>query len=117
VAYNTCLDRIKRLKRELRTEEIEEYTEPQLGEMESTLDRIEIKERKTLIDECLKLLPGDEGFIMVLYYMEELSLEEISQIVSVNTNHLKIKLYRARKRMATLLKGKLHMEITSSYGK
>jgi len=116
VSYNTCLDRIKKLKRGLRTESINEFTELQMLQMESALDQIEQNERKTLITESLALLPGEESFIMVLYYLEELSLEEISQIVNLNTNHLKIKLYRARKKMATILKGKLQTQITTEHG-
>lgn len=116
VAYNTCLDRIKKLKSEQRTEVINELTELQVLEMDSALDQMELKERKTLIAESLDVLPEDESFIMVLYYMEELSLQEISQIVGLNTNHLKIKLFRARKKMLTILKEKLHTEIKTYNG-
>jgi RNA polymerase sigma factor (sigma-70 family) len=116
VVYNTCLDRIKKLKREPRTEVINEFTESQVLDMDSALDQIELKERKTLIAECLDVLPEDESVIMVLYYLEELSLQEISEIVNLNTNHLKIKLFRARKKMATILKEKLHLEIKTYHG-
>jgi len=44
-------------------------------------------------------------------------LKEISQIMKINENNLKIKLRRARKKLAGLFKLKIEPEIIDGYGK
>jgi RNA polymerase sigma-70 factor (ECF subfamily) len=115
VAYNTCLDRLKKNKREQYTIAIDDYTEQQVAALHNTFDAIEDKERKQMLQDCLHLLPGEDGFLLTLYYFEEQSVKEISKIIGVTTNHVKIKLFRSRKKLASVLKGQLEPEIITYY--
>jgi RNA polymerase sigma-70 factor (ECF subfamily) len=115
VAYNTCLDRLKKNKREQYTIAIDEYTEQQVAALHNTFDAIEDKERKQMLQDCLHLLPGEDGFLLTLYYFEEQSVKEISKIIGVTTNHVKIKLFRSRKKLAAVLKEQLEPEIITYY--
>lgn len=115
VAYNTCLDRLKKNKRQQHTVAINEYTEHQVKTIDNALDQIEAKEREQTIQDCLNLLPSEDSFLLTLYYFEELSLEEIAKIVSLKPNNVKVKLYRSRKKLATILKSKLDNDIIESY--
>ena len=115
VAYNTCLDRLKKNKRQQYTVEINEYTEHQVKTLDNALDQIEAKEKEQTIQDCLALLPSEDSFLLTLYYFEELSLEEISKIVSLKPNNVKVKLFRSRKKLATILKSKLDNDIIESY--
>ena len=115
VAYNTCLDRLKKNKRQQYTVEINEYTEYQVKTLDNALDQIEAKEKEQAIQECLALLPSEDSFLLTLYYFEELSLEEIGKIVSLKPNNVKVKLFRSRKKMATILKRRLDNDIIESY--
>jgi len=115
VAYNTCLDRLKKNKRQQYTVEINEYTEHQVKTLDNALDQIEAKEKQQAIQDCLDLLPSEDSFLLTLYYFEELSLEEIGKIVSLKPNNVKVKLFRGRKKLATILKRKLDNDIIESY--
>lgn len=115
VAYNTCLDRLKKNKRQQYTVEINEYTEHQIKTLDTALDKIEAKEREQAIQDCLVLLPSEDSFLLTLYYFEELSLEEIGKIVDLKPNNVKVKLFRSRKKLATILRKKLDNEIIESY--
>ena len=115
VAYNTCLDRLKKNKRQQYTVEINEYTEHQVKTLDNALDNIEAKEREQTIQDCLALLPSEDSFLLTLYYFEELSLEEIGKIVDLNPNNVKVKLFRSRKKLATVLRKKLDNETIESY--
>ncbi|MEZ4796037.1 MAG: RNA polymerase sigma factor [Flavobacteriaceae bacterium] len=115
VAYNTCLDRLKKNKRQQNTVEINEYTEHQVKTLDNALDNIEAKEREQSIQDCLALLPSEDSFLLTLYYFEELSLEEIAKIVDLKPNNVKVKLFRSRKKLATLLRKKLDNETIESY--
>jgi RNA polymerase sigma-70 factor (ECF subfamily) len=115
VAYNTCLDRIKKNKRQQYTVEINEYTEHQVKTMDNALDQLEAKEREQSIQDCLALLPSEDSFLLTLYYFEEQSLEEIGKVVGLKPNNVKVKLFRGRKKLATILKKKLDNETIESY--
>jgi RNA polymerase sigma-70 factor (ECF subfamily) len=115
VAYNTCLDRIKKNKKRFNEVAIDEFTEHQIKIMDTALDVLETKELQQAIQECLQQLPGKDSFLLTLFYFEELSLEEISRIVNIEANTVKVKLFRSRKKLATILKQKLEQEIISNY--
>ncbi|TJY36342.1 RNA polymerase sigma factor [Pontimicrobium aquaticum] len=115
VAYNTCLDRLKKNKRQQYTVEINEYTEHQVKTLDNALDQIEAKEKEQTIQNCLALLPSDDSFLLTLYYFEELSLEEIAKVVGLKPNNVKVKLFRSRKKLATILKKNLDNDIIDSY--
>ena len=115
VAYNTCLDRLKKNKRTQNTVTIDEYTEHQVKTIDNALDKIEASEKKEAIQQCIELLPSDDSFLLTLYYFEELSLEEIGKIVGLKPNNVKVKLFRSRKKLATILKERLDNEIIESY--
>jgi len=117
VAYNTCLDRLKKNKRQEYTVEINEYTEHQVKTLDNALDQIEAKEKAQTIQDCLALLPSEDSFLLTLYYFEELSLEEVAKIVGLKPNNVKVKLFRSRKKLATILKSKLDNDIIESYEK
>lgn len=115
VAYNTCLDRLKKIKREYNVVAIDEYTEHQIKTLDNALDQMEAQEHKDKIQQCLQLLPSDDSFLLTLYYFEEQSLEEISKVVGLTANNVKVKLFRSRKKLTSILKEQLEPEIIESY--
>lgn len=117
ITFNNCLDRIKKQKRNRPIVELNEYTEQEVKSLMNVLESIEETERKKMIQDCLNLLQPEENFLITLYYFNENSLKEISQIMEINENNLKIKLFRARKKLAGILKLKLEPEIIGQYGK
>ena len=115
VAYNTCLDRIKKNRKYLNNVEINEFTVHQVKTIDNALDRIEIAERNEAIQHCIERLPSEDGFLLTLYYFDDLSLDEISKVVGINTNSIKVKLFRCRKKLASILKAQLEPEIIDYY--
>jgi RNA polymerase sigma factor (sigma-70 family) len=81
------------------------------------LDTIESRERKQMIQKCLDMLAGEESFLLTLYYFHENSLKEISKIIGVNENNLKVKLYRSRIKLAGILKTQLEPQLIEQYEK
>ncbi|WP_034040633.1 RNA polymerase sigma factor [Wocania ichthyoenteri] len=115
VTYNTCLDRIKKNKKHFNDVAIDEFTEYQIKTIDNALDRMEQQEHNKTIQDCLTLLPYDDSFLLTLYYFEDHSLEEISKIVGITANHVKVKIFRSRKKLATILKSRLEPEIIEYY--
>jgi RNA polymerase sigma-70 factor (ECF subfamily) len=56
-----------------------------------------------------ELLPMD-ATILSLFYLKENTLEEIGEVVGMNPNSVKVKLFRARKRLADELTKNLSHE-------
>jgi RNA polymerase sigma-70 factor (ECF subfamily) len=115
IAYNTCLDRLKKNKKEDLNISIDEFSAHLIKTMDNALSVLEDKERKQTIQNCLNLLPGDENFLLTLFYFEEQSLEEIGKIMSINANNVKVKLFRSRQKLAVILKKQLEPEIVAYY--
>lgn len=115
IAYNTCLDKLKAQKRRREVELENALTEKDTQTIDNAYELLVKSEQSELIKQCVHHLPNDEGFLMTLYYFEELSLDEISKITNLTTNHVKVKLYRSRKKLLTIMKEKLEPETIASY--
>ncbi|NNK86900.1 MAG: sigma-70 family RNA polymerase sigma factor [Flavobacteriaceae bacterium] len=115
IAYNTCLDRIKKNKHRHLLSSIDEKDHFDIGFIESRYDDLDKKARAEAIKSCLEKLPGDTGFILTLYYYEELSLKEIADITGNGLNNIKVKLFRSRKKLMHLLKENLEPELLEGY--
>jgi RNA polymerase sigma factor (sigma-70 family) len=117
VAYNSCLDQIKKNKKYLNDVEINEFTEHQVKTMDNAFDVLVEEERNQLIRDCLHLLPSDDSFLLTLYYFEEQTLDEIANVVGLTSNNVKVKLFRSRKKLTSILKERLEPEIIEYYEK
>jgi len=115
VAYNTSLDRIKKYKKAQLSVPIDEFTAKDVKTVDNALDILEKEERHEAIKACIELLPSDDAFLLTLFYFEEQSLEEISTIVNLTANNVKVKLFRSRKKLATIIKQRLQPELISHY--
>lgn len=115
VAYNSCLDRLKKQKRTQHTVNIDEFTEYKIKTLDNALEHLEVKERQEAIKRCMDLLPADDNVLLTLFYFEELSLEEISKVTGITANTVKVRLFRSRKKLLTILKEQLEPEILEHY--
>ncbi len=58
-----------------------------------------IEQRRELVKRLLKKLPESERTVVTLYYLAEMSGEEISQFLGVSPNTVRSRLHRARQRL------------------
>lgn len=63
------------------------------------LETLSIKDTQKYVKEAIARLPKSEALLITLYYMNENSLKEIEEITGITLNNIKIKLYRARKKL------------------
>ena len=117
VTYNTCLDRLKKHKRQQPVVSIDEFNSNQIKSLDNALNAMVDDERAQAIQDCIKMMPSDEAFLLTLFYFEEQSLDEIAKIVGLTANNVKVKLFRSRKKLTTILKKRLEPEIIECYEK
>lgn len=116
IAYNLSIDSIKKQKRMVKSDLIDEINEGDLGLEHDILSLIESKERKQIIEKAIYLLSEDDRVIITLFYFEELSLQEISDVIEIKANAVKVKLHRSRKKLHELLKDKTEILNVKNYG-
>jgi RNA polymerase sigma factor (sigma-70 family) len=116
IAYRKALDAIRKNKKNSNLELIEDITEAETSTIENALSFIEEKERKEVIQKCILELPEKESAIITFFYFEELSIKEISKITALTEDNVKVKLYRSRKKLFSLLKQFIIPTYTESNG-
>lgn len=65
----------------------------------SQVAQVSQNEQQAYIRKAIKALPETEGALITLYYLEENSVEEISEITGLSKSNVKVKLFRARKKL------------------
>ena len=92
-------------KRQLRTQSLETISEETLEETAySNYDREQredtaVEHRRRIVQKLMAKLPESERTVMVLYYLGEMTCEEISKFLGVSSNTVRSRLQRARKRL------------------
>ena len=95
-------------KRKMRTEDLENAKILRGGN--DVADTLKQKEQRHFIERALKLLSPDDVTMITLFYLKENSLEEIAESIGIETNTVKVKLHRARKRLAEAMQGMMKGE-------
>ena len=117
IVYHKSLDRVKKNNRHRTYEINEEITDDSLDHIENGLEFMLSEERTKLIKDCIDKLPAEDAAIISLYYFEEQTIKEIAKVTDLTEDNIKIKLYRSRKKLFSLLEGYIKPEISSKNGK
>jgi RNA polymerase sigma-70 factor (ECF subfamily) len=56
-------------------------------------------ERREMLEKAMLKLPEEDRVVLTLYYIEELPVEEIHQVTGLSKANVKIRLFRARKKL------------------
>jgi len=62
-------------------------------------DMVEQKSRQAMVTNAIAILGPDDAQIITLFYKAEQTLDEIAEILGVETNTAKVRLHRARTRL------------------
>ncbi len=116
ITYNSCLDRIKIMKRQRMHDTMDDMNQIAYVEMDTALDKMVREERQELIGRCLSKLSAEDAGILTLFYFEEKNLQEMEETTNLSVNTLKVRLYRARKKLAVIMEKHLNKEILQSNG-
>ncbi|NBW36829.1 MAG: sigma-70 family RNA polymerase sigma factor [Cytophagia bacterium] len=76
-------------------------------------DALEKSDKKRFIEEAIAKLSEADRVAITLFYLQEFSLEEIADITNTPANTVKVRIHRARQRLAEELKGILNQEALS----
>ncbi len=101
-------------KKKMQTEDLDNaYSEVSILRGGDSTDSMKRKEQQFYIQKALKQLQPDDVTMITLFYLKEQSLDEIAEIVGIEANTVKVKLHRARKRLAEVMQDMLKGEAQS----
>ncbi|HEY8398217.1 MAG TPA: sigma-70 family RNA polymerase sigma factor [Flavihumibacter sp.] len=78
-------------------------------------DQIEAKSRLAMVNKAIALLSPEDAQVITLFYKGEQSLEEIAQIMGMETNAVKVRLHRARQRLKDKMEKHFSQEVRDLY--
>jgi RNA polymerase sigma factor (sigma-70 family) len=111
IVFNTAIS--KKRKKRLPETDIEKASGVLDADGMNSSELLSQKERRAWVNKAIERLPEDDAFLITLYYFQELTLEEIEKITGFAPNNVKVKIFRARKKLAEWLGKCLQEEITS----
>ena len=76
---------------------------------------VEQKSRVRMVNQAIALLSPDDAEIITLFYKAEQNLEEISKILRLETNTVKVRLHRARTRLKDKMEKHFSEEVKNIY--
>jgi len=76
---------------------------------------IEQKSRVNMVNEAIAMLSPDDAEVITLFYKAEQNLEEISKILRLETNTVKVRLHRARTRLKEKMEKNFSEEVKNIY--
>lgn len=104
IAYNTAISATRKRKMEYLA--IEESTINNVSEEEVArmMGQTEPSEQIEQLEKAIGLLSPDERGIILLYYMQEKTIDDLVEITGLTVSNVKTKLFRIRKKLFVLLK-------------
>src|SRR5258705_5973904 len=116
IVNNTCITflRKKRLvTNSLDNEGVFEVADSQDSGFRANL--VEQKSKVAMVNNAINLLNPDDAEIITLFYKSEQTLEEIAQILHLETNTAKVRLHRARTRLKEKMQLHFSEEVKDIY--
>ena len=103
IVYNTSISHV-RLKK-TRVLSIDDFPADATVFMagNASEDEEDVEFRKSLLNFALQKITEEERGLITLYYFDEMSTEEISEITSISKSNIKVKLFRARQKMSDII--------------
>ena len=106
IAYNTAISATRKKKQEffyIEENMINTVPDEKANEVIAMTDD---EEQISRLGKAVDQLNGEEKALITLFYYEEKSMEDISEILKMTVSNVKVKLFRTRKKIYVLMNGK-----------
>jgi RNA polymerase sigma-70 factor (ECF subfamily) len=99
IVYRTAISKLKENK--IKTISIsnsinENYSS---GPTMPQLEQLQLEDEQRHVKQAIQRLPNTEALLIILFYMNENTVREIQEITGLSLPNIKIKLFRARKKL------------------
>jgi len=103
IVYNTAVSHVR--SRKIRVLSLEDFPADATDFLSTGISEEEADRdyRNSLVNFALQKITEEERGLISLYYYDELSADEISEVTSISKSNIKVKLFRARQKMAEII--------------
>lgn len=103
IVYNSAISHIRLKKNRILSiedfpAEIKDFTEDN-----TSVEEAEKEYRNSLVTFALQKINEDDRALVTLYYYEEMSTDEISEVTGIGKSNVKVRLFRARQKMQEII--------------
>ena len=110
IVYNQAISKMRKKKLPVSSLDDEHFDWMEPVDTVRELEKLHSQEQKKYVNQALEKLPGEDASIVSLFYMNDCSIDEISEITGLGQSNIKVKLFRARKRLYEELQFLLNKE-------
>ncbi len=102
IVYNTALSKLSVKKRKIENEMTDIS---QRFDLKSSYDfnETEKKDFSEFLNELIEKLPENYATVLNLYYLNEMSCEEIAEVMGISVSNVKVLLYRSRNMLKDII--------------
>lgn len=113
VASHYCIDRLRRQR--IKWLSLDETLPLPAASRDETLpeDRLMEQETRAEIQDLMQILPAEYRLVIALRYWQDLSYQEIAQVVGATESAIKSRLHRARQMLADGVRSQRAMEVAA----
>ena len=113
ITYNACISELRKRRIEFKSLDDRQVSDQDEQRMHDYYRENRKEDQEKYLNLALEKLPEDDQVLVTLYYYENQSMDEISQITGLTVSNIKVKIHRARKKMYELLHEMLKEEVYS----
>lgn len=100
IAHNTGITFLRKKKLKISTLDNEStFSRVENQESDFRANQVEEKSRRNMVNKAIAMLSPEDAQIITLFYKGDQSLEEIGQVLGIEPNTVKVRLFRARQRL------------------
>ncbi len=99
IAYNMGISKVRKKKLPVSSIEDYELADDEIKQVYDDFELIESSDKKRYIKKAIDQLSPEDSMVITLYYLNERTIDEISELTDMGKSNVKVRLHRARKKM------------------
>jgi len=99
IAYNAAISKTRKKKVEMVAIEDSVISNYSTDEINRNMHELDEDDRQIILEKALKRLPEEDNLLITLFYKNETSIDDISEITGLSVSNVKVKLHRIRKKL------------------
>jgi RNA polymerase sigma factor (sigma-70 family) len=114
IIYNNAISRLRssQNRKDISIEDIQ-ISDNEVEETETALGRLSSEERQHYLQIALNKMTPESRSLLMMFYFDQLSVTEITEVTNLTESNVKVKIHRGRKKLFELLMEILKDEIIS----
>ncbi len=111
IAYNSAISKVRKKKISLSNIDDYELAEDDVENIYDDFSNLENLDKQKYLKHAIAQLNNEDSLVITLYYLNEHSIDEISELTGMSKSNVKVRLFRARKKLFNYLNTVLVKEL------